>query len=154
MSKYSESIPGPDFDIASDDLLQNDPLTWFEGIHKLWRHVVVNVDPDPVIVDSFDLLARPGSTLRAYCEAAGFPYSDDLLQWEASLELPKNMITAGPQVYKDMIPFYGTAFNSTHFMAPQESGPIPRDQLTDDVRRCADQSMPFYLEMYAHRLRI
>ena len=153
ISKFSTDLPA-DFDIARDDVFQIKPFDWFEKQHKFWKYVVDNLDPNPVIIDAHDLLSRPGPTLRNYCEAVGFPYSDDLLQWEASLEFPKNMITAGDQIYKDMLDFYDTALNSTHFMAHRESGPVPRDQLTDDVMRCVDHSMPFYREMYEEKLKL
>ena len=153
MAMFAEKLP-PNFDLVRDDFLQTSPMEWYGNLLKFWRYIVENIDPNPVIIDTEDLLSKPGPTLQAYCEAVGFPYSDDLLQWEATPDLPKNMEAGSREIYKSLVHFYSRALNSTHFMPNQEPGPIPRDQLSDDVIRCVDHAMPVYVEMSKHKLVI
>ena len=141
-----------DYDMVRDDPLNAEPLQWFQLQHKLWKYVKDHIDPNPVIIDAFDLLSNPGRVLKAYCEAVGFPYSDALLKWEPTSGQPKNFVTAGDKVFEEMLQFYARAFACTHFEKPRESGPAPRDQMTDDVIRCVDHSITFYNEMYEHRI--
>ena len=152
--RYSGILQSRDFDIVQNDIMNVKPMSWYETQYKFWRDVKDDLDPHPVVIDAYDLLSQPGPTLRAYCEAVGFPYTDDLLQWEAGPALPKNMEVWTPDLYANLSEFHSNALNTTHFMAPLESGPIPRDQLTDDVIRCVDHSMPFYREMYESRLKV
>ncbi|XP_063965055.1 uncharacterized protein LOC135156456 [Lytechinus pictus] len=142
------------FDIIRDDVASTRPKSWYEKQHELWKYVREHIEPNPIIIDAFDLASEPRKILRAFCNDVGFPYSDDLLQWTPSQEFPNNFVTPlenmSQAVGKQL---YATALNSTSFVAPRESGPIPRDQLTDDVIQCVDHSMPFYREMYKNRLR-
>ena len=145
-----------ELDIIRDDPMKMLPMLWYEKQHQIWKHVKENHDPNPIIIDAFDLASEPQKILKGFCDAVGFPYSESLLHWAPSEEdFPKNFVTAGEgkALFKHFSTFYSTAFSSTHFMAPSGSGPIPRDQLTDDVIRCVDHSMPFYREMYENRLQ-
>ena len=150
---FADKLP-PDFDVVQDDPFNGNLMEWYDNLSKFWTYVTENFDPNPVVVDAHDLISRPGPTLRAYCEAVGFPYSDGLLEWEATPDLPKNMVPGSHDLYVGLVHFYGRALNSTHFVTSQEPAAIPRDQLTDDVIRCVDQSLPVYLEMSKHKLKI
>lgn len=41
-------------------------------------HAIV---PDPVVIDSDDLVDRPAATMKAYCDAVGLPFVPDALAW-------------------------------------------------------------------------
>ena len=94
-----------EYDMVRDDPFDAQPMTWFERQHKLWKHVKDDIDPNPVVIDAFDLLSNPGRVLKAYCEAVGLPYDDGLLRWEPSSSQPKNIVTAGEKVFEQMTPF-------------------------------------------------
>nr|XP_054767197.1 uncharacterized protein LOC129274410 [Lytechinus pictus] len=142
------------FDIIRDDVASIRPKSWYEKQHELWKYVREHIEPNPIIIDAFDLASEPRNILRAFCNDVGFPYSDDLLQWTPSQEFPTNFVLPLENMSQAVGQhLYATALNSTSFVAPRESGPIPRDQLTDDVIQCVDHSMPFYREMYQSRLR-
>ncbi|XP_003723485.2 uncharacterized protein LOC100889781 [Strongylocentrotus purpuratus] len=143
---------GPILDIIREDPANIRPMSWYEKQHQLWKYVQEHLDPNPIIIDATDLASQPRKILKSFCEAVGFLYSDSLLQWSPSQNFPKNFVTAGENL-EQFAAFYSTALSSTHFMAPAKKGPIPRDQLTDDVIRCVDYSMPFYREMYENRLQ-
>ena len=116
-------------------------------------HVKENIDSNPVIIDGDDLLMKPKETLSAYCAAVGLPYSDSLLQWDASTDVMKKMKAAGDELLiTTVIPFYRKAMTSSRFMPPSE---LPsRDQLTPDVIRLSDRVLKYYEEMYQHRLKV
>ncbi|XP_054755471.2 uncharacterized protein LOC129261432 [Lytechinus pictus] len=144
-----------DCDIVRDDPIELRPMLWYEQQHRLWKYVQQNdLNPHPIIIDATDLATNPREILKGFCDAVGFPYSDSLLQWSPSHEFPKNFVTAGENLFESMSVFYSAAFSSTHFVAPTIQGPLPRDQLTDDVIKCVDYSMPFYREMYEARMQV
>ncbi|XP_041478388.1 uncharacterized protein LOC121426231 [Lytechinus variegatus] len=143
-----------EFDIIRDDVASTRPKSWYEKQHELWKYVREHIEPNPIIIDAFDLASEPRNILRAFCNDVGFPYSDDLLQWTPSQEFPTNFVTPLENMSQAVgQQLYATALSSTSFVAPRESGPVPRDQLTNDVIECVDHSMPFYREMYENRLR-
>ncbi|XP_063956430.1 uncharacterized protein LOC135154298 [Lytechinus pictus] len=143
-----------DVDIIQYDPAQLRPMLWYEQQHRLWKYVQQNLDPNPIIIDATDLATNPREILKGFCDAVGFPYSDSLLQWSPSHEFPKNFVTAGENLFESMSMFYSAAFSSTHFVAPTVQGPLPHDELTDDVIKCVDYSMPFYREMYEARMQV
>ena len=44
-----------DLDIIRDDPAGRQPMTWYEKQHQLWKYVKENLDPNPIIIDAFDL---------------------------------------------------------------------------------------------------
>nr|XP_054752540.1 uncharacterized protein LOC129258265 [Lytechinus pictus] len=148
------NINEDDVDVIRDDKAQIQPMSWYKEQHRFWNYVKENLDPNPIIIDAYDLARNPQGILKRFCEAVGFPYSDDLLLWSPSHEFPENFVTAGENLFKSFSVMYKTAFSSTHFMAPSEKGPLPRDQLTDDVIQCVEYSNPFYHEMYRERMQV
>ncbi|XP_063955573.1 uncharacterized protein LOC135154190 [Lytechinus pictus] len=143
-----------DVDIIQFNPAEIRPLAWYEQQHRLWKYVQQNLDPHPIIIDATDLATNPREILKGFCDAVGFPYSDSLLQWSPSHEFPNNFVTAGENLSKTMAVFYSSALSSTHFNAPTVQGSLPRDQLTDDIIKCVDYSMPFYREMYGERMQV
>ncbi|XP_071504354.1 uncharacterized protein [Diadema antillarum] len=118
--------------------------------HELWKYIRDNVDPNPVVVDSSDLLANPAKILPKFCDAVGLPYSDSLLSWNSSPESYRSWILAGDRIMEQAENFVGTLIKSTGFSPPSE---LPlRDELTDDVAAVSDSVMSAYEEMYATRI--
>ena len=125
---------------------------FFKEVYDLWRHVKENLDPDPVIIDSDDLLSDPGTVLEKFCTATCIPYTENLLQWEGNPDSTKGWICAfAPPSDFDIFRVYcDTAFRSTRFLPP--SPMPPEESLTQDVRECVERSMPYYREMYDNRI--
>ena len=110
-------------------------------------------DPNPVILDADDLLNNPEVVLSQYCQAVGIPYTDSLLQWKSGIDVVKNwkisreLIAGG--LFAKGEGFYKTAFESSEFRPPKK---LPeREELDDDVLKCADMGLPYYEEMYRMR---
>ncbi|XP_072019651.1 uncharacterized protein [Amphiura filiformis] len=125
----------------------------FKEVYDMWKHVKETVEPNPVVVDVDDILSDPGRVLKAFCEAVGIPYSDDLLTWPAGREcmdemwnVSKEEITAHNYGGHNM-----ETFRSTGFIKPK---PCPkREELDEDVLHCSDASMKYYQEMYENKLK-
>ena len=55
-----------------------------EALHEHYRAVRDAGGHTPIVIDSDDLVARPGATMAAFCEAVGLPFRADALRWEPS----------------------------------------------------------------------
>ncbi|XP_072030048.1 uncharacterized protein [Amphiura filiformis] len=127
---------------------------YYKEMHDLYMYVKDHFEPNPVIIDTDDLLADPGRVLKAYCQEVGIPYTDDLLQWKSGRECMDQlwMIAKGEILSNDIGGFHSATFVSTGFNKPT---PLPdRSQLSEDVLVCSDQSMEHYNEIYENRLKV
>nr|XP_054771342.1 uncharacterized protein LOC129279275 [Lytechinus pictus] len=136
------------FDIEYDDTILN-AGEFFSGTAECFRYVRENLDPNPIVINSDDLLANPAEVLKKFCHLTGLPYSDSLLQWDASKDVTKTWKTAGNESILNHI-FYETAVTSGRFLPPKTA--IPSDKLPPDVRRLAHQSMPYFEEMNKYKI--
>ncbi|XP_072016859.1 uncharacterized protein [Amphiura filiformis] len=124
---------------------------FFKEQYDLYEHVKEHYEPNPVIIDTDDLLADPGRVLKAYCEQVGIPYSDDLLKWKPGREcMDKQWMVAKEQIFvQNFSNVHGKTFASSGFGKPTKV--LDRDELSDDVRHCSDACMEYYEAMYANR---
>ncbi|XP_071492552.1 uncharacterized protein [Diadema antillarum] len=121
----------------------------FRHHHDFWQYIRQNVDPSPLVISSEDLLNNPEKILPKFCEAMGYPYSESLLSWNASPDVIKTWKWPTAQEFSNPS-FLDTSIKSTHFVSPK---PVPAwEDLTEDIREMAKNAMPFYEEMYIHRL--
>ena len=139
-----------DYDLERDDQYFS-PGCFVKEQYDIWMHVKENLDSNPVVIDADDLLTKPKETLSAYCSAVGLPYSDSLLQWDASTDIAKKIKASGNSMLFDL-PAFQKALTSSEFMPPSKL--LPRDQLTPDVISCSERVMKYYEEMYEQRLKV
>ncbi|XP_071496707.1 uncharacterized protein [Diadema antillarum] len=121
----------------------------FQKHHELWTYIRDHINPSPLVIDSSALLTNPAPVLQEFCEAVGFPYSESLLQWSGSPEVGKSWKWPCENAYKNEA-FLGVAIYSTHFTPP--AAVPPWEEVTDDVRELAEKAMPYYEDMFQHRL--
>ncbi|XP_071498151.1 uncharacterized protein [Diadema antillarum] len=137
------------FDFGVEDFLLPSK-TFYQDLHSLWVYVRESgLDPEPIVLDSDDLLARPSEVLSKFCRLVGLPYSDSLLQWDSSTAVADSWKAPGEAVAKDFVTMYETAMKSSCFMPLSKL--IPRDQLPADVLRLSDAGMKFYEELQKHK---
>ncbi|XP_038063779.1 uncharacterized protein LOC119734361 [Patiria miniata] len=116
-----------------------------------------NLESDPIIVDSDELVNDPAAVLSRLFEKLGVPYHDSILKWEKGTDVTerwviskdfKNRVSTG-LTYKDFR-------DSTEFFKQKaEAGaPLTGARLPEDVQRCVDFSMPYYLKLYQKRLTV
>nr|XP_054747962.1 uncharacterized protein LOC129253552 [Lytechinus pictus] len=128
------------------------PGHFFKETYDLWLHVKQNYDPNPVVLDSDDLLSDPITMLPRFCTAVGIPYTDDLLKWPGSPDTTSSWINAftPPNDFEFIRMYCKNSFNTTHFFPP---GPLPQlEDLTEDIKECVEAVMPYYQEMYDSRI--
>ncbi|XP_071943820.1 uncharacterized protein [Antedon mediterranea] len=130
------------------------PEKYFFGeTFQLYEHLVKSgIEPNPVIIDTDDLLENPEIILREFCNRTGIQYKDELLSWNAGDSVVQKwkfseLFMKGNQ----LCGYYEDAFASQNFYkAPP---PADRADLPEDVKICVDASMPYYERMYELRLR-
>ena len=107
----------------------------------------------PIVIDGDDLMSNPAEILPKYCRAAGLPYRESLLKWDASTDVVNDWKLPGDEnLTKSLHHLYERALRSSEFFPPS---PMPdRDHVTPDVIRCVDQNMEYYNEMYNARIKI
>lgn len=117
--------------------------TGVQALHELYVTVSEAGGYQPVVIDSDDLVARPESTMRAYCAAVGLPFIAGAMMWEAGVQ-PEWQRTAR---------WHEEASASTGFFRPEAPD---RHSLSShsEVRRFVDRHQPFYELLHSHRLRI
>lgn len=93
----------------------------------------------PVVVDSYDIRARPRETLTRLCEALGIPFTEKMLSWPA-----------GPKPYDGAWAphWYNAVHQSTGLDAPE--GPLP--DLAPEFQRLADEALPYYDYLRQHKI--
>jgi hypothetical protein len=95
----------------------------------------------PPVVEGADVLADPRAVLGLLCAALDIPFRDEMLSWPAGRR-------ASDGVWAPT--WYEAVERSTGFAAPQTTG---APELTDDLKRIADQARPHYETLARYRLR-
>ncbi|XP_071803646.1 uncharacterized protein [Asterias amurensis] len=132
----------------------------FKAMYDLYSYVKEKgLDPDPVILDADDLVNDPATILSGFCKSLGIPYSDELLSWDAGVDVVKDWSISQP-LY-DIIkhdPSFENFRNSTCFFKPNVKSHMPRSEaewsadLREYVQRHTDSAMPYYKEMHKKRM--
>lgn len=116
--------------------------TGVKALHELFVTVQTAASHAPIVIDSDDLVTRPGATMRAYCTAIGLPFDATALTWAAG---------ARPE-WQRSARWHRDASESTCFAEPTN-----RDRYSlashPDVRRFVARHQPFYEELRSHKLQ-
>ncbi|XP_071498921.1 uncharacterized protein [Diadema antillarum] len=158
-SKTSDASKGGDASSSEAFHVGNDTASWYsppglfyKELYDLWTFVMEKYDPNPVIVDSDDLVSDPSTVLPKFCQKLGIPYSDALLEWDGNPNTTDDWVCGfvKPSEFDFMKVYCDTAFNSTCFKG---SSSMPSfESLTPDVKDCVKRAMPYYLEMSARKI--
>ncbi|XP_072172313.1 uncharacterized protein [Diadema setosum] len=132
------------------DCFHMSPGYYVRDVYDMWNYVRDEIDPNPIVIDTDDLLNNPRVMLRKYCELVGLPFSESLLQWDASMDICKTWKQCADDMIFKMANFYGRAVHSSSFMP--NSDPLPREKMTSDVIDGIEETMKYYHEMYEHRI--
>jgi len=96
-----------------------------------------------VVIDSDDLVARPGATMAAYCAAVGLPFIPRALTWEPG-ERPEWRRSARWHVDVSV----SSGFERRERVYPHTVGN------SAELARFAARHRPFYERLYAQRLDV
>jgi hypothetical protein len=95
----------------------------------------------PPVIDSFDVLADPHRVLSALCASLGISFSEQMLSWPAGKRTSDGIWAPA---------WYAAVERSTGFSAPR---PRARwDELSDDLKRVADQARGSYERLTEFKL--
>ncbi len=113
------------------------------GIIEQWELFKLIADARgtvPVVIDADDVLRDPRRALLELCRALGVDFSEAMLSWPA-----------GPKPYDGVWGrhWYNAVHASTGFDRPAKA---PVDPLPADLQRIADEAVPVYEHLHAHRL--
>ena len=125
----------------------------FKDLYDQWQYVKENLDPDPVIIDSDELLSDPKHMLSKYCAVLGIPYSDGLTEWDGdptSIDVWWHAFHPLNNFQLARI-FCGNAMNSKAFRKPDKLPSL--DELSEDVKESYEIVKPYYEEMYNARMK-
>ena len=105
----------------------------------LFDEVANRLGRAPLVIDSGDIRADPGSALANLCAALRIPYTERMLHWPP-----------GPKPYDGVWAphWYNAVHRSTGFEDPE--GPLP--ELPADCQRLADAARPAHDRLAAHAL--
>jgi hypothetical protein len=94
----------------------------------------------PPVIDADDVLADPRRALNDLCSACGIAFSEDMLRWPE-----------GPKPFDGVWAphWYNAVWQSTGFAKP----PNKEIDLSDPLRRIADEARPLYEKLARHRMR-
>ncbi|XP_071803213.1 uncharacterized protein [Asterias amurensis] len=144
----------PVFDLLPKEL--SHPEDAYKEVTELLQHIKEsNLDTDPIIIDSDDLLQNPKEILSAVCSRVGIPYSDSLLSWEAGSSIINQwLMSSGIKVNTEKSDTTKNFRNTTCFKKPVHESEIP-DLATFplDVQRCIENSLPYFLTLFDQRLK-
>jgi hypothetical protein len=114
-----------------------------ETQHELHTAVQDADGRPPVVIDSDDLVARPGATMAAYCEAVGLPFIPQALAWEPGER----------HEWRRTAPWHTDASASSGFER-RERTYTHTVETSDELARFAAHHLPFYEKLHAQRLDI
>ena len=127
----------------------------FKAMYDLYSYVKEKgLDPDPVILDADDLVNDPATILSGFCKTLGIPYSDELLSWDAGVDVVKDWTVSQTlnNIINDSDGFKNFR-NGTCFMKPQVQSQESKPEVTADLQRLIDIALPYYTKMYDNRIQ-
>ncbi len=114
-----------------------------EALHELHAAVRDAGGHRPVVLDSDDLVARPGATMAAYCAAVGLPFVPRALTWEPG-ERP---------VWRRSARWHADVNASSGF-EQRERRYTHTVESFEELARFAAYHLPFYEQLRAQRLNV
>lgn len=107
---------------------------------ELFDQVTTAMGQVPIVVDCFDIRAKPLETLTKLCTALNIPFTEKMLHWPA-----------GPKPYDGVWAphWYNAVHASTGLDEPE--GPLP--DLSPEFQNLADQAQPYYDRLAAFKIR-
>jgi hypothetical protein len=114
-----------------------------QALHELYVAVRDAGGHHPVVIDSDDLVTRPGATMAAYCAAVGLPFIPQALTWVPG-ERPEWRRTA--RWHRDVSVSSG--------FEQRERGHAQTVETSIELAQFAAHHQPFYEQLHAQRLDV
>lgn len=128
VSSYAKARP----DLTATDL-------GFEQQHRLYQHVVQNIDSVPLVISADSVLQNPKNALTAICNKANINFDNDMLNWPAGKR--KSDGVWAPH-------WYNNVEKSTSFTAPAKNKQL---KLSPQQQNIVGYCQPYFDAMREHR---
>ncbi|XP_071788489.1 uncharacterized protein [Asterias amurensis] len=126
--------------------------SFIQATCDLYSHIKdKGLDPDPVIIDSDDLLNDPEGVLSRFCQKMGIPYSDALLRWEPGVEVVEDWTVS--QELLNNLKYTETCKNFRKHPCFLKPKPKADPEVSAEMQNLIDISMPYYTQMYEKRMK-
>ncbi|XP_071829060.1 uncharacterized protein [Apostichopus japonicus] len=130
----------------------------FKLHHRLWKYVKEKYETDPIVIDGQDLLSQPEVILPKYFQRLGIPFKESYLSWEASPDKPAKCWKGSADfvLLEAQTGVTSRAVQSTQFTppkVPRGTPSRPEWTITPELKEYTEDAMPFYEEMYKHRIK-
>ena len=100
----------------------------------------------PPVIDSDDLLEKPGSVVAAFCEAVGIPFIEEALSWKAGHDPSEHSWWDGGSFHANLAKSTG--------LKPQPRKYVELDAAPERVRQVHRRMRPHYDHLHAFRLKV
>ena len=114
--------------------------TAYKEQYKIFRHVTSQLDHEPIVMDSKELLLNPEQVLNKACEKASIAFDPAMLHWQKG-PIPEDGIWAKH--------WYHNVHNSTGFKAYEPKDEEVPERLKPMLKKC----YVYYDELYRHAIK-
>ena len=114
--------------------------TAYKEQYDIFRYVTHQLDQEPIVVDSKQLLLNPEEVLKKTCEKAGIPFEQTMLHWQKG-PIPEDGVWAKH--------WYDNVHRSTGFKAYKPKDEEVPDRLKPLLKEC----YKYYNELYQHSIK-
>jgi hypothetical protein len=113
----------------------------FESLHEVFTEVAQATGRTPVVLDSADLVAHPAATVRAYCARVGLDFRPGALTWPPA-DRPEWQLSR--DWHTEVAASSGFTDTTGRHRTEVAQDPV--------LSRYLDYHLPFYQQLYQHRL--
>jgi hypothetical protein len=116
----------------------------FERLNGIFETVRTATGETPLVIDGDDLVARPESTVRAYCERVGLEFMPEALNWS-----PGHQST-----WQRTARWHAEVAESSGLASKPAAAHHESPDTNDHLRRVAAHHQPFYDRLAQHRIAV
>lgn len=118
----------------------------YEPLYKFFKIVCQTTNNIPVLIDSDDLIQKPAAMVKAYCDAVDIPFMPTALQWKAKKRTEMAGLWSDGSWYKSL--------ESSHSFEKQNTQDYVAVDDNEHLKQAYEFCLPYYQQLYEHRLRI
>lgn len=114
--------------------------TAYKEQYDIFRYVTHQLEQEPIVIDSKQLLLNPEGVLKETCEKAGIPFEQTMLHWQEG-PIPEDGVWAKH--------WYENVHRSTGFKAYEPKDEEVPERLKPLLKEC----YKYYKELYQHTIK-
>lgn len=121
-----------------DEFLQSE--AGFKELCEFYRHVKKITSTSPVVIDAYDLQAKPAETMKQYCKGIGVQFESHMTSWE-----PGTPISGVNQCWDEWVS--AVVRSSGIIQVDYTRQRVHLDGLPKEILDCIDECQSYYEEM-------